>query len=161
MSNSIFIRNVREDDIEEVFLHSNQDFVRKYSINKEKISWTDHIIWFNNIIVDANSIFYVVTDDRNKHLGQIRYRIEDDTAVVSISLSELIRGKGYSETLLYDSMNRLFTEKNELKSVVAYISEKNIPSLKLFEKAGFSYCTSHEEFLKYIFCREVYNNENR
>lgn len=158
--NNIFIRKVNESDSKEVFQHSNKDFVREYSINKDNINWDDHVTWFENTIVDANCFFYIVTDDKNNFLGQIRFIIEADTAVVSISLSELIRGKGYSCALLCNSMNKLFSERNDLKRVVAYISEENIPSLKLFSQAGFIYYSKKKEFLKYIYNRKVRDKMN-
>lgn len=161
MNSGIYIRKVNTHDVKEVFLNSNQDYVRKYSINKEKIKWEDHIIWFENIIKDANCVFYIITDNMNRFLGQIKYKVENETAVVSISLSELIRGKGYSNALLCSSMHELFKERDELKSVVAYISEKNIPSLKLFERVGFIYCSKKEEYFKYVYRRKVLTYENR
>lgn len=161
MNSGIYIRKVNTDDVRDVFLNSNQDYVRKYSINKEKINWEDHIIWFENTLKDVNCVFYIITDNINRFLGQIRYKIENETAVVSISLSELIRGKGNSNILLSKSMYELFGERDELKSVVAYISEKNIPSLKLFERVGFRYCSKKEDFLKYVYRRKVLTYDNR
>ncbi|NMA49298.1 MAG: UDP-2,4-diacetamido-2,4,6-trideoxy-beta-L-altropyranose hydrolase [Tissierellia bacterium] len=154
MEKSILIRNVKSNDIDNVFNLSNQDYVRKYSINKEKINWEDHISWFNNTIQDRNIVFYVITDDMEQFLGQIRYKINDSIATVSISLSDLIIGKGYSKFILLKSMEKLFSERNEVNEIIAYVLEKNIPSVKIFENAGFLFHGNHEGLLKYIYSKE-------
>jgi RimJ/RimL family protein N-acetyltransferase len=155
MENNTFIRKVRSRDLEEVFNLSNQDYVRKYSINKEKIKWEDHVRWFNNTIQERDSVFYVVTDNTKRFLGQIRYKIENGKATVSISLSHLITGKGLSRHLLIESIDKFLSEKKEVTEIVAYVSENNIPSGKLFEKAGFSLCDNQGGLLKYLFQRGV------
>lgn len=154
MEKNIFIRTVKSDDIEEVFNLSNQDYVRKYSINKEKIKWEDHARWFNNTIQDRDSLFYVVTDSIERFLGQIRYKIENGIATVSISLSHLITGKGLSRPLLIESIDKLLIEKEELTGIIAYVSENNTASVKLFEKAGFSLCENQNGLLKFFYSRE-------
>jgi len=149
MENNLSIRKVRSEDMEDVFYLSNQDYVRKHSINKGKIKWEDHVGWFNNTIHDCDSVFYVVTDNADRFLGQIRYKIENGIATVSISLSHLITGKGLSNFLLLKSINQFFNEKKGVVEIVAYVSENNIASVKLFEKAGFTLCENQSGLLKY------------
>lgn len=153
MQKSIFIRKVNKKDIEEVFNLSNQDYVRKYSINKEKIKWEDHISWFNNTIHESNNVFHVVTDNTDQFLGQIRYKIISKIATVSISLSYSIIGKGLSGSLLLESIDKLFRERNEVNEIVAYVSEENIASVKLFTNAGFLFYEKKKDLLKYIYSR--------
>jgi L-amino acid N-acyltransferase YncA len=154
MKNNTFIRKAKSEDIREVFNPSNQDYVREYSINKEKIKWENHVRWFNDIIQDRNNLFYVVTDNTERFLGQIRYNIETDKATVSISLSHLITGKGLSRPLLLESINKLLSEKKEVTEIIAYVSENNAASVKLFERAGFSLHENQNGLLKYIYSRE-------
>lgn len=153
MEKTIYIRRVKRDDLEEVFNLSNQDYVRKYSINREKIKWENHVNWFNSTIQDHNNVFYVITDNTERFFGQIRYKIENDEAIVSISLSQLITGKGLSRPLLLESIDKLFSEKNAVTQIVAYVSEDNLASLRLFEKSGFSYCGIEKGLLKYIYSK--------
>lgn len=151
MHDDIFIRKAGWHDIGEVFDLSNQDYVRKYSINKEKISWEKHVEWFNNTIQDVNKVFYVITDSKEKFLGEIRFDINKDFAVVSISLSKTILGKGYSLKLLQEGINRLFDSKKDVDKIIAYVSEKNIASDRLFRKAGFFLVEEKEGLLKYAY----------
>lgn len=154
MENNISIRKVKSEDMEEVFILSNQDYVRKFSINKEKIKWDDHINWFNRVIQRDNCVFYVVVDEKDNFLGQIRFNIENNEAIVSISLSQLITGKGLSRPLLLKSIDNLFAERKDVNILIAYVSEDNIASLKLFEKAGFSLIGNKDGLLKFTYSRE-------
>lgn len=154
MEKKIFLRKVTDNDLEDVFKLSNQDYVREHSINKNKIKWDDHMIWFNGVINDPNNLFYVVSDDLDRFLGQIRYKIKNNAATVSISLSHLLIGKGYSKDLLLQSINKLFCERKEVKEIIAYVSKKNTPSLKLFKKAGFSLHQEEGDLLKFIYYGE-------
>jgi RimJ/RimL family protein N-acetyltransferase len=147
----LFLRNVSSGDMEGVFALSNEDYVRQYSVNKERITWEEHVRWFTNILQDRDNVFYVITDHSERFLGQIRYRIENDNAIVSISLSNLIMGKGLSRQLLLESINKLFQERKEIKVIIAYVSENNIASDKLFKKAGFFLEDKQQELLKYIY----------
>lgn len=157
MKNKLYIRKVKRDDIQEVFNLSNQDYVRKFSINKEKIKWKDHIDWFNNIIQDRKSIFYVITDDTDEFLGQIRYKIENNTATVSISLSNIITGQGFSKILLINSIEMLFSERNEVNKIIANVLEKNIASVRLFEGTGFHISEIREGLIKYVYFKKEVN----
>lgn len=145
------LRNVSSDDIEEIFALSNEEYVRRYSIDKEKITWEEHVRWFDYILQDKNNVFYVITDYSGHFLGQIRYQIENEEAVVSISLSKLIMGKGLSGLLLQESMKKLYEERKEIKTIVAYVSENNVASNKLFQKGGFSLVDKQKELIKYIY----------
>jgi RimJ/RimL family protein N-acetyltransferase len=151
MMEELFLRKVTEADIEEVFALSNEDEVRRYSLHKEKITWEEHVRWFGNVLKDRNHLFYVVTDQSQRFLGQIRYRIEENQAVVSISLAEWIRGKGLSSFLLQESMKKLYEERKDVKRIVAYVSEENAASSKLFQKSGFSLVDRQKDFLQYIY----------
>jgi RimJ/RimL family protein N-acetyltransferase len=129
---------------------SNEDYVRKYSVNPNKIYWAEHVLWFKNIINSDNDIFYVVTDGTNRFLGQLRYKIENHAAIVSISLCKSITGKGLSDKLLNQSIKLICDERNEVENIIAFVSENNIASKKLFEKTGFVFCENNNGMSKYV-----------
>ncbi|WP_209121610.1 UDP-2,4-diacetamido-2,4,6-trideoxy-beta-L-altropyranose hydrolase [Alkalihalobacillus sp. BA299] len=151
MKDYFYLRDIKEEDIREVFNLSNEDYVRQYSINTQKISWEEHVNWFENIMKSKDNVFYVVTDCTNQFLGQLRYKIENRSAIVSISLCKSITGKGLSNQFLIESIKRISNERNELKKVIAFVSDKNIASKKLFEKAGFLLNENNNGMLKYIY----------
>jgi UDP-2,4-diacetamido-2,4,6-trideoxy-beta-L-altropyranose hydrolase len=146
-----FLRKVNEEDIKEVFKLSNEDYVREYSLNSKKINWEEHLTWFKNIINSNTHVFYVVTDSTNKFLGQIRYRINDKSATVSISFCKPLVGKGLSKGLLKQSIEMVFKEISELENIIAFVSVDNFASKRLFENTGFVSSTVENRIIKYLF----------
>ncbi|WP_456273270.1 UDP-2,4-diacetamido-2,4,6-trideoxy-beta-L-altropyranose hydrolase [Bacillus sp. AK031] len=151
MEKDYYLRKVKDEDISAAFQLSNEDYVRKHSINKSKINWEDHKAWFRRIINSANDVFYVVTDHTEEFLGQLRYKIEGESGVVSISLGKSIAGKGFSKELLKKSIELIREERNDLKKIIAYVSNENFASKKLFENVGFSSHENTSGFFKYIY----------
>ena len=151
MEENYFLRKVNENDINDIFQLSNEDYVRKFSINSNRINWDEHVIWFKNIMQSSNNIFYVVTDSSNKFLGQLRYKIDNRSAIVSISLCRQIMGKGLSSKFLKQSMKLISEEKKEIENIIAFVSDKNIVSKKLFEKVGFVFIENNNGLIKYIY----------
>ncbi len=155
-NNEIFIRKAFNDDLKDVFELSNQDYVRQYSINSDKILWAHHVKWFNKVLQDSNIVFYVITNKSNFFLGQVRYELEKDTATVSISLSEHLRGKGLSKTILNQSIHELFSEKAIVNEIIAYVLEKNVVSMKIFKSLNFTAIDTYAGMTKLILRRNYY-----
>lgn len=150
----INLRKVKSEDIKEVFDLSNQYYVRRYSINKDKIEWADHVKWFNSVLEDKNIAFYVVTDKNESFLGQIRYKIVESSATVSISLSEKLKGKGLSKEILNKSIKKIFDEEQSVKDIIAFVSENNIASKKIFEGLNFKRLKDEDSMMKLILKKE-------
>ena len=155
-SAEIKLRKVKAEDMQAVFDLSNKDYVRQYSLNKNKIEWDTHVRWFNTIIKDVNAVFYVVTDASDSFLGQIRYAVESYQATVSISLSEQLKGKGLSKALLRQSIDLLFKERHEVNEVIAFVSKDNIPSVKIFEGICFKLISQEADIMQLTLAREDY-----
>lgn len=151
MINEFFLRKVNEKDIKGVLKLSNKEYVRKYSLNREKIKWEEHLKWFTKVLQSQNDAFYIVTNKDYDFLGQIRYKIEDCNATVSISLCEKVMGKGLSCNLLIESMENLKVEYKDVKSIRALISIENILSKRLFEKANYRYLKVSNEIMEYVY----------
>ncbi|WP_096203116.1 GNAT family N-acetyltransferase [Bacillus sp. FJAT-45350] len=151
MEGNYFLRAVKDEDILCVYQLSNEDYVRKYSINSAEIDWEDHKVWFESILKSDNDVFYVVTDNTDNFLGQLRYKIEDKIATVSISLCKSITGKGLSKELIKMSIGKIRKERSELKNIVAFVSSDNTASNKLFERVGFVLQESNNYLLKYVY----------
>lgn len=146
---SIFsLRKAEERDIKDVFDLSNMDYVREYSINKGKILWENHKTWFEKAITDNNISFYIITDYDQSFLGQIRYQIENDFSTVSISLLDLVRGKGLSKKILDMSIHKFFTENINIDTIYAFVLKDNEKSMKLFKGLNFKFIKSEDKMLK-------------
>ena len=89
-SETIRIRNVKKSDVTAVYNLSNEDYVRRHSINKNKIPFEEHIKWFENIIDSQNHIFYVATNEADEFLGQIRFKLDRITSY-NVCYTKLLR----------------------------------------------------------------------
>lgn len=145
----IVIRKVNLSDMRNVYELSNQDYVRKYSINRNSIDWNDHVKWFNDVIRRNDIIFYVAYEKINSFIGQVRFQIQSSSATVSISVTPGFLGKGVSAILLGECIIRLRNDKSEISNVIAFISNENLPSIRLFEKCGFLFVSESGGLRKY------------
>ena len=103
-------------------------------------------------------MFYVVTDKNESFLGQIRYKIAESSATVSISLSEKLKGKGLSKEILNKSIKKIFDEEQSVKDIIAFVSEDNIASKKIFEGLNFKRHKDEDSMMKLILKEDFYVN---
>jgi len=69
--------------------------------------------------------------------GQIRYQIDGQEAVVSVSLAPEQRGKGYGAEIIQLGTRKLLAT-TKTNTIHAYIKQDNTASVRAFIKAGFS-----------------------
>lgn len=148
---NLIYRLATSDDVRRIFTLSNMDYVREYALNKSKIEWEGHCRWFNNVISNDNYFFHIVEDEHGNLLGQIRYEIDDTKATVSISLSQLARGKGLSKTMLSDSIREFVKVNCNIERIFAYVYEDNIPSVKLFVGVGFIEVNKSNDLFEFVY----------
>jgi UDP-2,4-diacetamido-2,4,6-trideoxy-beta-L-altropyranose hydrolase len=135
--NKLYLRRAVFDDAELVFSLSNDPIVRKNSINQSEIKWEEHLHWFGKCLQNENCLFYLFFTEDKKFIGQVRFNIELDEAIVSISVSKDFRGKGFSSKMLNLSCSELFGERPRVDIIKAFIKIENHSSIGGFEKAGF------------------------
>ncbi len=107
------------------------------SINQEPIAWEEHCAWFADRLRDEACAFYVAAMPEGDFLGQVRFRLDEERAVVSLSLHRRARGKGLAGPILEQACERLFKDRPDLQDVSAYIRRDNEVSLRSFARAGF------------------------
>jgi len=134
--NGFYLRNAVDADSQRVFDLSNDPAVRSQSINPNTIKSDDHAKWFAEKIKKEDYIFLLAFDKNDNFIGQIRFEIKENAAVVSISLTKEFRGKGLSKKVLKESCDKIFLEKGVL-TIAAYILPDNIASINGFKSAGF------------------------
>ena len=127
--NSIF-REIKKEDCLKIFEIANDDDVRKFSFNSEKIPLDDHKKWFNNILTDDAVKFYVLEYDDDL-IGQLRLDFDEKYPVISISLNKKYRGLGLSKILLAHGLELIDGK------VTAYIKKENLRSISFFKSMGF------------------------
>lgn len=132
---SFLLRPANLSDAKNIFDLSNEYLVRENSISKSIITWENHLIWLKNKIDDSNYRFYIIVDQSDNFIGQLRYEITNNDAVVSISLASNYRNKGLSSKILIEGSKKIMSEN--INKIFAYIRPDNQSSIKSFEKAGY------------------------
>jgi UDP-2,4-diacetamido-2,4,6-trideoxy-beta-L-altropyranose hydrolase len=130
------LRPVQSQDCCMVWEWANDPVVRTQSFSTEKILWEKHVAWFESQQTNASIRFYMAVDKNDVPAGQIRYQIDGQEAVVSVSLAPEQRGKGYSAEIIRLGTRELWaTTKTNI--IHAYIKQNNTASVRAFIKAGF------------------------
>lgn len=132
-----YFRDAEWEDAENVFNLSNDPVVRANSINTAEIKWKDHLAWFEKKISDANYVYLLCFTKDSHFIGQVRFSIEVNKAVVSISITEKYRGKGMSSNILKSACQEVLLRHSNIIELNAYIKPGNIASINTFIKAGF------------------------
>jgi UDP-2,4-diacetamido-2,4,6-trideoxy-beta-L-altropyranose hydrolase len=134
---TVYLRKATAADALPVFNLSNHQSVRVNSINQEPITWENHLAWFTAKLTAKNYEFYIAEDEDKNFIGQLRYEISNDSAVISISISPDFQGKGLSSEILITGSEVFFAARPEINQIIAWIRHANLPSQKAFTKAGF------------------------
>lgn len=150
----LIVRNAILGDAKIIYDLSNDVIVRNNSINKQSIKWEDHINWFQKKLLDDDYVIYLAFLD-DKFVGQTKFEITSEEAIVSISIHEAFRGMKIAPKILKMTCARLFSNYKNIKTVFAYIKPENLPSIRSFQNAGFikdakEIMFNGEQFLVYI-----------
>ncbi len=132
----LHIRDAHEDDCKQLWEGANDPEVRAVSFSPEAIPWERHIQWFSSKLNDPACVLQIAANGDEIPAGQIRYELDGDQAVVSISLDRQFRGKGYGSPLIWRSAQKFF-ENTAATTIHAYVKEGNEASVRAFQNAGY------------------------
>jgi len=140
----IELREVTNDDRELIWLWANDEEARKASYSQHHISWDEHVCWFSYTILRKDIRFYVAENRNKEPFGQIRFVLNNDEAIISLSIARESRFHGYGNVVLTKAIRKVFNE-SKIRRLVAYVKAENKASAKLFQRAGF--CLVEEIFI--------------
>jgi len=132
----IKLRKVSEKDCRLIWEWANDPEVRAESFTSKAIPYNDHVKWFEGKINDPDCYLFIAENSKRKSVGQVRFELEGNDAIISISLDRKFRGKGYGSIIIALAAKKIF-EISEVKVIHAYIKKGNIASMSAFQKAGF------------------------
>ena len=93
-------RKATADDVQLFFDWANDELVRFNSYNQQPVIYEKHVEWFSNKLADRNYTFLVFEDAKKQAVGQVRFQLENNGAVIGILVDKNHRGKGYAAEML-------------------------------------------------------------
>lgn len=131
------LRPVRQQDCKLLWEWANDSEVRAASFSSEPIPWEKHLQWFSNKFNDSNCYMFIILDNQDEAIGQVRFQRQDrNHAEISISLDKNKRCSGYGSRIIDIATKEIFT-RTSLQVVYAFIKPTNEISIGAFEKASF------------------------
>ena len=152
MKKSINIFKLRDSNINDEKLTldwANDKAVRENSFTTKIINKEEHQKWFKNILMNPNFTQYIMTDLKDRPIGQVRFEVRDKFAFIDVSIDINFRGKGFSSVLLGKSFKKFFFENKTKYLLIAEVKKINLPSISLF--SAFKY-----KLKKYYPNKEIY-----
>lgn len=123
-----------EKDLLFLFRLINDPEVINFSLNKKRISLHHHKKWFKHEQKNIDTKIYIYKTKYHK-IGQVRFnKINKNTYLLTYSVSNEFRGKNLGYLMLKSALSKVSKEK----TVIALVNKKNLPSISIFEKLGFS-----------------------
>ncbi len=142
---NLVLHEANIDDCNNFFKLANDLDVRNVSFNQELIDYQTHIKWYHNKLNSTNDKLYTLRNE-NSFIGQIRFEIKNNYAIISIAIEKKFRGLGYGSIILNKGCNEFW---NFFKfDIIAYVKFDNISSYNLFIKNNFI-------FQKYLFINKI------
>ena len=135
MPQKLTFREVEPADCRRIFTWANDPVIRAASFQTEQISWEEHQRWFYGKLADENAFFWLVTTD-DQEVGQVRYDLENDAALISVSVDSRFRKLGLGSRVIREACDRFFSAA-EITQIRAEIRQENRRSIKAFAHAGF------------------------
>jgi len=132
----IEIRQVTEQDSQQLFDWRNHPTIRAVSKNNNPIVWQDHQKWFGAVVADQNREL-LIGINANQPVGVVRFDKDGDVAEVSIYLVPEGGFKGQGRNLLSSAERWLKANRPHIKSIRASVLNENTVSKNLFLGANY------------------------
>lgn len=141
------LRAAEASDVHLLFLWANDPDVRANSFHTDPIPWDDHVRWFDDRLNDASCHIFIASLS-GRPVGQVRFDIKDDVAVIDYSIASQYRGRGLGTKMLALAERAI---SSCAVKMAAHVKDDNRGSITVFERRGFDRERSgdHILFTKY------------
>ena len=130
------LRRAQPDDVDLLWHWANDSDVRAASFSSEFITHERHREWLTEKLSDPNSVLLVGLNSDGDPTGVVRYDIDGERALISVSLAKEFRGRGHGKILLELAVEELF-RSGRATVIDAHVKPMNEASLRLFTRVGF------------------------
>ncbi len=143
--NNYLLREAKTNlDALQLFDWVNDEEVRKNSLNTDLISIIDHFAWFQAKIKSDTTKIYLLEDEFDSAMGQIRVDKINDFYEIDYSISKAYRGRGLGNKIVQLLIARLGNI-----NLLAKVKKSNQPSIKVFKNNGFELFKEENELVVY------------
>jgi RimJ/RimL family protein N-acetyltransferase len=133
----LVLRRATMDDLDTTFKWASDDTVRKFSLNTHRISFPEHKTWFTSKLQDKNCLIFIVERDEVA-IGSVRFDVNDKSeALISYLIAPELHGLGLGKSILHEAMKQL-AGLEKIRVLKGVVLDENIPSIKVFERLGYS-----------------------
>ncbi len=136
LERDIQFRPLREEDCQLLFSWANDPAVRRASFHSAPVLLSEHERWFSMKLRDPNSVIYIGETRSGEVVGQVRFHLDEEQATLSVVVAPEFRGAGWGKELVAFSI-RMLARTRAIHRVNALVRPENLPSIRLFESAGF------------------------
>ena len=133
----ITLRPANMGDAKKLLDWRNDPAARNNFFNSEVVEFDQHLSWLKKVLRDANRHLFIILNENNKEIGQVRFDVNADEAEMSVTIGKDFRGRGYGTEAIKDSAAKFLAENKKFTKIITRIKLKNKLSLAAFEKAGF------------------------
>jgi spore coat polysaccharide biosynthesis protein SpsF len=132
------------EDRDLLYEWTNEEEVRKNSIQTHKIEYKEHIDWFfNRINKDDCDIFIYYID--TIPAGQIRLDYKEGCGWISFSIDRNYRGQGHGGLILKLAEEEVQKGRTDIFCLAGIVKRYNIASQKKFVELNYTLVKEHPE----------------
>lgn len=136
----VLVRPATKEDCAHLFEWRNHSSVRHASRSQEPIEWKNHAAWVEAVLADPQRVL-LIAEIHGTPVGVVRFDVVGSSAEVSIyKVPEASTGSGAD--ILAAAESWLLRRRPEIRELVAEVLGKNLPSHRLFARAGYVVSTT-------------------
>jgi len=134
---SVWLRAADETDMQLFFSWRNDPWIISKGKSGREVSWEEHSVWYEKAIRDRQRCILVILVDHCPN-GAVFLHCEDEVVWISLYFLREVSGRGLGAPVISASCRRAIQEWPAAMEVRAEILNSNEPSLKVFDRAGFT-----------------------
>lgn len=143
----VSLRAAEKLDAELTYKWANCSEIRKFSFNKNEVSFEDHKNWFFSKIESSKVLYYIINYNQF-NVGSIRLDIENGKGKISYLIDKEFHGKGLGCIALVELEKELKKEL-KVKEIYGDVFKENISSIKCFEKNNYKKINMDNKLLRF------------
>lgn len=145
----LYLREVEKNDMDLLFEWVNDPEVRNNAFNSEMIPYENHVKWFEIMYQRKDVYMFIMCNEDNTPIGQIRLNTEGENAIIDYSIDGDIRGMGFGANMLWLVIEKIQKEIPDIKRLIGQVKRENAASARAFEKCGF-FMEEKEDYIEYF-----------